>query len=209
MLTNTPKWENIAKWKWGAGTESSPNCWIAASLRCSVSSVLRDKAAQRSKGITRVFVETCPPHLLTKLPQAYSFTSYGWCSLTIHQLLRSQFPANISHLTQTFPPGYLCCCQYVPDANEVALCDFRRLSPRRVNQKLPTDSTQHRYRSLGGKEKISLLGILWLICVRLSQQSPDWQAIQLSGSEKERKTIIISITSPSPAFLRRSFALMI
>lgn len=181
-------------------------------LNCPVFKVfylLGDKAAQRSTGITRVFVETCPPHLLTKLPQAYSFTSYGWCSLTIHQLLRSQFPANISHLTQTFPPGYLCCCQYAPDTNEVALCDFRHLSPQCVNQKLPTDSTQHRYRSLGGKERISLPGILWLICARLSQQSPDWQAIQLSGSEKERKTIIISITSPSPAFLRQSFALMI
>lgn len=67
-------------------------------------------------------------------------------------------------------------------------------------------------RSVGrsrGREEISLLGILRLICVCLSQQSSDWQAIQLRGSKKKRKTIIISIISPSPAFLRRSFALMI
>lgn len=68
-----------------------------------------------------------------------------------HQLICSQFPANISHLTQTFPPGcYLCCCQYVPDTNEVTLCGFRLSSPPCVNQKLLMDSTQHRYRSLVG-----------------------------------------------------------
>lgn len=121
---------------------------------------------------------------------------------TTSALPRSQFPTYISHLTQTFPPGcYLCCCQYVIDTNEVTLCDSPLLSPRRVNQKLFMDPTQHRYRSLCGeeqrKEQISLLGILGLICVWLSQQSADWQAIQLSGSEKERKTIIISIISPS------------
>lgn len=109
---------------------------------------------------------------------------------TTSTLKRRQFPTNISHLTQTFPPGcYLCCCQYVIDTNEVTLCGSHLLSPRRVNQKLLMDPTQHRYRSLSGeerrKEQISLLGILGLICVWLSQQSADWQAIQLSGSEKE------------------------
>lgn len=55
-------------------------------------------------------------------------------------------------------------------------------------------------RSVGrssGKVQISLLGILGLICVWQSQPSADWQEIQLSGSKKERKTIIISIISPS------------
>lgn len=69
--------------------------------------------------------------------------------------------------------------------------------------KLLMGLTRYRYRSLGEegqqKEQISLLGILQLICVWLSHQSADWQAIQLSGSKKERKTIIISIISP---FLR-------
>lgn len=74
--------------------------------------------------------------------------------------------------------------------------------------RLSTDMDRSVRRSRG-RQEISLLGILRLICVRLSQQSSDWQATQLSGSKKERKTIIISIISPSPAFLRWSFALMI
>lgn len=91
-------------------------------------------------------------------------------------LTRSQFPTNISHLTQTLPPGcYLCCCQYVIDTNKVTLCSSRLLSLRRVNQKLLMDPSRHRYRSLGGegqrKEQISLIGILGLICVRLSRSA--------------------------------------
>lgn len=122
---------------------------------------------------------------------------------TTSALLLSQLPTNISHLTQTFPPGcYLRCCQYVIDTNEVTLCGAHLLSPRRVNQKLLTDPTEHRYRSLGGEEQrkggdISSRNTC-IDCVWLSQRLPDWQAIQLSGSKKERKTIIISIISPSP-----------
>lgn len=73
---------------------------------------------------------------------------------TTSTLIRSQFPANISHLTQTFPPGcYLCCCQYVIDTNEVTLGGSHLLSPRCVNQKLLMDPTRHRYRSLSGEEQ--------------------------------------------------------
>lgn len=47
-----------------------------------------------------------------------------------------------------------------------------------------------------------------LICVRLSKQSSDWQAIQLSGSEKERKTIITSIISHSSTFCCQTLSLL-
>lgn len=66
----------------------------------------------------------------------------------------SQFPANISHLTQTFPSGcYLCRCQYVIDTNEVTLRSSRLCLRRRVNQKLLMDSTRCRYGSLCGEEQ--------------------------------------------------------
>lgn len=127
----------------------------------------------------------------------------------------SQFPTNISYLTQTFPPGCcLCRCQYVIDINKVTLWGSCLLSARHVSQKLLTDPTPRRYRSRSEKERRktehrSLLGMLKLIYLSPSQQSTDWQAIQLSWSKKELTTIIISITSPSHPSLRWSFVLII
>lgn len=47
-----------------------------------------------------------------------------------------------------------------------------------------------------------------LICVCLSKQPSDWQAIQLSGSEKERNTIITSIISHSARFCCQTLSLL-
>lgn len=48
-----------------------------------------------------------------------------------------------------------------------------------------------------------------LIRVRLSKQTSDWQAIQLSGSEKERNTIITSIISHFHTFCCQTLSLLI
>lgn len=47
-----------------------------------------------------------------------------------------------------------------------------------------------------------------LICARLSKQSSDWQAIQLSGSETEWKIIITSIISHSSTFCCQTLSLL-
>lgn len=130
---------------------------------------------------------------------------------TTSALICSQSPTNNSDLTQTFSPGcYLWSCQYIIDTNKVTL---RGSGSPLCQSNITHGPVQQRYRSVRGegrlKKQICLLEILRLICMWLSQLPSDWQAIQLSGNEEERKTIIISIISPSPAFLCRSSALLV
>lgn len=63
----------------------------------------------------------------------------------------------------------------------------------------------HSYRSVSGEMREWDAG---LICVRLSKQSSEWQAMQLSGSETERKAIITSIISHSSTFCCQTLSLL-
>lgn len=166
--------QNIQK-KWGAKTEVGPqrsrfvwrafvwrhtatiaqlSCLLPASVfsRCLVRGQIWAALSKDNKGLCwdmpAPSSDKAPSILFFHLPRLMQLDD------TTSTLICSQFPTNISHLTQTFPPGcYFCCCQYVIDTNEVTLGGSRLLSPRRVNQKLLMESTRHRYRSLSGEEQ--------------------------------------------------------
>lgn len=117
----------------------------------------------------------------------------------------ANFLLNISHLKQTFPPGCLRLRQYVFQHKRGDIMWLPSPPTRQSKITHGWDSAQiwiaRRGRSSGKNEEVSLLGIPGLISACPSQRRPDWQAIQLSGSEKERKTVIISIIRSSPASL--------
>lgn len=116
--------------------------------------------------------------------------------------IRSRVSAHISHLTQPFPP----CCHGT--TVNMLLTQMKRyywvsLTGLSVSIKI---LAHHSYVSVsggmcGGHETLD-----WSVCAWAN--SPDWQAIQLSGSEKERNTIIISIISHSAPFCCQTLSLL-
>lgn len=132
----------------------------------------------------RDFVETCLPHVHTKAPSILFFYLPQLMQLddTASTHPRHQLPTNFFTFNTDVSPRLLflllSICYRHKRGDIIWLLSL--VSPC-VNQKLLTDPAQDWYRSLSGeelwKEQISLLGMLGLICVWLSQQSPDWQAV--------------------------------
>lgn len=115
--------------------------------------------------------------------------------------IRSRVSAPISHLTQPFPP---CCHGTTVNMLLTQMKWYYWVSNTGLSVSIKI-LAHHCYRSVSGG---CAEGMRCWIDLCLSKQPSDWQAIQLSGSEKERNTIITSIISHSARFCCQTLSLL-